>query len=604
MWSVIWLSMWNILAGCVFRCLALLRESASVPRWVVVGFVIVVVCTFGRGPCRVASADGPYVDRPDVARALKSALSALREGMQSRDRSHLGLNVYACLKLGLTPEDRQFAVALNKIASYCGPEGYVGGKNPDHSIYVAGIEAMLLADAGGDQYQKELEVLRDFLVSRQNDHGSWTYQKGGSSDMSVTQYAILGLWAAERAGANVEKVVWAKAAKFLLGAQWQGAYTYRARRNERADLNMTGAGLSSLIICRKYLAGGFNPASTRAARAATDDATIRYGILRPVVVEDEEEEERDIESPIDPNLRVTRADLDQAIRAATDWVDGRFRPTGDKAAHLAYYYYTIERAGALTRREKFANKDWYDTCADALLPQQHPTGTWDLDSYDKYTDTAMIALFLARPTRKLTGAPVVTQIGGGLLSGGRGLPSDLTQFGKPASETKKPQTALEELLSDLSEATDTELPKLQQDLVSQIQVGDRDELIGQRETLAKLVTHPDAQVRRTALWAMGRTGDLRLARYAIAALDDVSPLVLTEARNALAWIARRPEAFGHAEDPLYGVPPGATLEQKQKAIEMWREGMIEDWGRWYLESSPYNERFDEFDLNLRARLAK
>lgn len=541
-------------------------------------------------------------DRADVERALLLARAALKPVLQQTDRTHVGLYAYACLKLGVPADDPALAPAIDRVARACAGADYAASEPDNHAVYVSGIEAMLLADAGGANYRDELAKIRDFIILRQNDHGSWTYTKGQSSDMSVTQYALLGLWAAERAGAKVDPVVWAKSANFLVHYQIDGGFAYSP--GSRPDLNMTSAGLGSLIICRKHLANGFLPKSLGASsqRRQRVDESIRYGILRPIVPEEEEPEAPELPVVV-PNIKVTTQQIDSGIAAAVGWIDQRFDVMSDKASHLAYWYYTLERAGALAQQDEFRGQDWYDRCADALLPQQTNAGFWDVNSYDTNTDTALIALFLARPTRKLAGSRPAQSIGGGLLSGGRGLPTDLSNFGKPEA-SDKPQTELEKLLASLAEAEEQALPKLQKQLVEQIQVSDREALIGQHETLAKLLNDPRADVRRTALWAMGRTGDLRLARYPILALDDRDVTVLTEARNALAWIARRPEAFGHPENPLEGLPPGASMEQKKAKVEQWRSGMIKDWGRWYLDASPYADRFDEFDLNLRTRLAR
>lgn len=541
-------------------------------------------------------------DRQDVIQALTRARAALKPALTTDNRSYIGLYAYACLKLGVSTEDPALASAIDKVAGYCRSGEYEACKTSHHAVYVSGIEAMLLADAGGQTYKGELEAIRNFLVGRQNDHGSWSYTKGPESDTSVTQYAILGLWAAERAGAKVDPLVWMKAVKFLLGAQKEGGFSYRSLSGSPTDSTMTAAGVGCLVICRKYLSGGALPKSARKKVAREIDTDVRYGILRPIIPVEPEPEPVPQEL-IDPEGLLTVDRIDNAIDNANRWIDAKFTVTGDKTSHLAYWFYTLERAGALAGRDNYRGVDWYDRCADALVPQQTDDGFWNLNSYDKNTDTAFIALFLARPTRKLAGRRPAAPIGGGLLSGGRGLPADLTQFGKPTRDDK-PLSPLEQLLADLSEAQEQELPKLQEELVETIQLSRPEELIGQHETLIKLVTHEKADVRRTALWAMGRTGDLHLSRYAIAALDDRDVTVLTEARNSLAWIARRPTSFGHPENPLEGVATGATMEEKKTAVEKWRTAMIRDWGRWYLETSPYADRFDEFDLNLRAKLSK
>ena len=225
---------------------------------------------------------------------------------------------------------------------------------------------------------------------------------------------------------------------------------------------------------------------------------------------------------------------------------------------------------------------------------QRQNGSWDLGSQIEQ-DTAFIILFLSRSTLQLVDRkPPPELFGGGLLLGGRGLPSDLTQYGKPQETARKIATPLEQLLNDLASAEATELPELQKKFVEQVQLGDHKELIGQSDRLIALTKNTDASVRRIAVWAMGRTGELDLARHVLPMFDDPSPAVLTEVRNAMAWIARRPDAYNLDE-----FPPA-----DKNALEAWRNEAWRKWGNWYLSNSLYGERLDEFELNLRRRLAE
>ena len=61
------------------------------------------------------------------------------------------------------------------------------------------------------------EAGRDFLVKNQTS-GYWRYPSGGF-DLSNTQYALLGLKAADRCGLEVPASTWKAALDFLLGFQ-------------------------------------------------------------------------------------------------------------------------------------------------------------------------------------------------------------------------------------------------------------------------------------------------------------------------------------------------------------------------------------------------
>src|SRR5690606_16828354 len=101
-------------------------------------------------------------------------------------------------------------------------------------------------------------------------------------------------------------------------------------------------------------------------------------------------------------------------------------------------------------------------------------------------------------------------------------------------EVHKPSSPLDSLLNELSKAGGDDLFKVQEKIIEKIQLGDRSELIGQTDKLLTLLKNPDPQIRRTALWALGRSDDRNLVRYAIQALqEDPDVDVLVEAHNAL-----------------------------------------------------------------------
>ena len=70
----------------------------------------------------------------------------------------------------------------------------------------------------------------DFLVKNQTS-GYWRYPDGGF-DLSNTQYALLGLKAADRCGLNVPSAVWKSALDFLLGFQATDGVPVDVRANE------------------------------------------------------------------------------------------------------------------------------------------------------------------------------------------------------------------------------------------------------------------------------------------------------------------------------------------------------------------------------------
>jgi hypothetical protein len=175
---------------------------------------------------------------------------------------------------------------------------------------------------------------------------------------------------------------------------------------------------------------------------------------------------------------------------------------------------------------------------------------------------------------------------------GRGLPDDLSQAivkdGKV--ESTKDLGPIDQLLAELEKVESVDVAQAQ--FVEKVQLGDREELIKQKGRLLKLAKHPHVEVRRTAIWALGRTEDLKVARLLIDALDDNDVDVMVEARNALCILSRKPLGFGLPESPFEGLPESAGDKEKEAAVKAWREKLKEKWGAWYYKYRPYEERDD------------
>ena len=532
------------------------------------------------------------------------------------------LRLYALLKAKYPKDSPVVRSLLEGVLTHFRSGEYTrpGGRN--QATYTAGLDAMILLEIDAKKYRPQLVILRDYLLAEQLDNGGFNYDgKGTDGDTSVSQYGMLGLWAVERAGIEVPTGAFDACARWhLVHRQASGgfAYTPKIRGNE-ADLNMTVAGLGSLGIARLYLKAKSEARSNNFAvrtKAADDQETavaaidpgeppVRYGVRFPIVPEDVADSGDAEEAPPEPEQLpkeaivtkeadlLTKEAVSKGMIPPLNYLNRAFTPTGKSERFNAYYYYALERAAALSELEQIAGQDWFDVCSTEIVGRQQSDGAWLLgDRHD--ADTAFCILFLTRSTRQLVGPPRKKDslFGGGLLLGGRGLPADLSQYGKAAPDERRIETPLEKMLSDLASADATDLPDLQKKLVEEVKIGDHSKLIGQSERLIELSGHGSADVRRVAVWAMGRTGELPLARHVLPMFDDPSPAVLTEARNAMAWIARRPDAYGIPEYP----------PRDDDGLSRWRRAAWIAWGDWFLEQSPYGQRLDEFELDLQRRL--
>ena len=136
----------------------------------------------------------------------------------------------------------------------------------------------------------------------------------------------------------------------------------------------------------------------------------------------------------------------------------------------------------------------------------------------------------------------------------------------------------------------------QQAIVEKVELGDREALVGQRNRLMRLARDPRVEVRRTAIWALGRCATIHEARILVKALDDPELSVVIEANTALCWFSRRPNGFGRPSDPLAELPENATERRKEEAAKTWRARVRTDSRAWFQNVRPYSERNLPIDL--------
>ncbi|HVW02877.1 MAG TPA: HEAT repeat domain-containing protein, partial [Planctomycetaceae bacterium] len=194
--------------------------------------------------------------------------------------------------------------------------------------------------------------------------------------------------------------------------------------------------------------------------------------------------------------------------------------------------------------------------------------------------TSFGVLFLGKATAKMLGRKPVEQVGAGLLTGGRGLPTNLEDAAvqKGKVEIHKPKGSFEELLAELEKPqAEVQVEAAQSAIVELVQIDHPEQLVGQIDRLLKLARDPRPEVRRTALWALGRSREFRTAPTLIAALDDPDLDVYVEARNALRTLSRKVGEFNVEEEPP---------SKEERAAERAK------WRKWWLSVRPYDLRDD------------
>ena len=194
------------------------------------------------------------------------------------------------------------------------------------------------------------------------------------TDMSVSQYGVLGLWAAVKYGWELPPAYWQATETAWYNYQqpdggW--AYTGQPRVSGAADGNiyptsvsMTAAGVASLFI-------------TLDALHANDGVRCNGNVSSPRI----EAGLRYLADALPYILDLKPTPNDPVMRAAIE-------------GHLGSRQYTLygyERVGVASGQKFIGDLDWYDAGADWLLKKQNANGSWGGTS-----DTALALLFLAR----------------------------------------------------------------------------------------------------------------------------------------------------------------------------------------------------------------
>ena len=515
------------------------------------------------------------------------------------------LACYSLVKAGVDKQHPDIQKAVQAVRAKCESRGYFPG---GHYNYEAGVDAMLLEAVDREAYLPQLEMIAQFLIARQRPHGGWYYpNESGTTteygDTSITQYGILGLWAASRAGVEVPTDTWERAAKWLLATQNRdGGFGYHpvapsGQGQGAPELSMgtmTVAGTGSLLVVRHVLFretdfdDGVRPAA----------ATRRFGVLERMTDEKEK-----IKLKVKTNPTMSAAAFDKGLKDGIKWTGDRYADPRGMNAYGNYYYYGIERIAALLDVEKIGTHDWYNEGADELLRRQSDDGSWT-DSCGRIPATALTLLFLTKATAGTISKPKRTPVlGGGLLVGGRGLPDNLdaVKINEGEVSKRKMHGPVDSLLAELEKSSGAKVEAAQEAVVEAVQLEHPEELIGQVDRLKRLSADKRIEVRRTAMWALGRTGNVSVAPFLIRGLSDADESVVREASVALSILSRRPNGWRTVPvDPLDGLADDATNDERSAHLKRWQKKSTEAWTDWYMKVRPYDERDDRTTLKRKS----
>jgi hypothetical protein len=513
------------------------------------------------------------------------------------------LAAYALLKVGRPVNHPIVVSAIEFILKDQDPEAEMYKPEfEEKGVYDAGLAIMLLAEVDPKKHLPTMEKIVKYFVDRQLPDGAWTYPKETVGDTSMTQYAILGLWAAQRSGVDVPIEVWNKAAQWHIKTQMgDGGFSYHPGTTHGPERgasthNLTNAAGGSLLICRLNM---YPALPMLGSNKKVKKKPKKFGVLEDVDPNAGKSEVQVARAAI--KGLVSASQIENSAKRALGWMNARFvneTPSG----HKSYFYYTIERFASLAGVQKISGNEWYPYYLGVLQRKQKPDGSWHTHS-GPANGTSLALLFLARATGKILKP---ADLGGGLLAGGRGLPDDLENANSNGGKIKKRKIEgdLDKLLTNFEKLDLSALEDTQTAIVEKIQLGSKEELLGEMPRIRKLIEHPNGDIRRTAVWALGRSGDLRDAYLLIQRFEESDIGVLVETNNALCYLSRKLSGIGVPDDPFEGLKDNPTQAQQDAAMAAWRKDAIEKWTRWYLRVRPYNDRNDLFQLKFGGAVKK
>jgi hypothetical protein len=275
------------------------------------------------------------------------------------------LSLYTLLKSGVAAQHPGVLQALAYLQS-----------SPAEKTYTAGCQLMAAAAMKDPQHLWWAEETAGDLLSWQERNGGWSYP-GVHTDMSLTQYAALGLRAAASLGIEIDPDVWNEMAEFALNHQqsWKstdrapaGGFSYHPGSGITGS--MSTAGVAILYICREQLGDKIKP--------------------------------------------TIRRQVDESILAGGRWIDNQFtvrENPGAGASWQHYYLYGLERVGAFLNTERFGGREWYWEGAQFLVSAQGGAGEWGDPWGNWERNTCFALLFLNRATARATTQPAAEDPG-------------------------------------------------------------------------------------------------------------------------------------------------------------------------------------------------
>jgi hypothetical protein len=507
-------------------------------------------------------------NEPAVAKGLRY----LEQNAGGQQTGEVALAALALLKGEVPPTSPALAGLLAHLHKRFTSEGYQPEQQGGQDVYEAAVVAMVLANLEAETRRAEIDQIARYLMGKQKSSGGWDYDARTVGDSSISQYAVLGLWEAASAGADVPPAVFDRAAGFYIATQAaSGGWFYHSDEPSRGEtMAMTAAGVGSLLICQRQLA--------QHRELIRGEAPSK--LLTPLNAPGTRASYEIVNSP---------ARIEPAVKRGLSRLASLFTTRSDSpmvGPSVYYALYGIERIGALADRATLGRINWFDQGRQFILSSQQGDGSWS-SAFGSVPNTVWALLFVTRSTAKTLARIEVKRLGAGTLLGGRGLPTDLTSLTVAGGRViSRPMNgAVEGMLAVLEDPRATTADSAVAGLVTRYQAEGPAVLKPLKDRFRKLLTDRDPGLRQVAAWALARTGDLDVVPDLCTALLDNDPSVVETTRNGLQLLSRKIDGLGP--------PPGAGAgaEQRARAARQWRA--------WYDRTRPLDLEGQDEDNPVR-----
>ncbi len=483
--------------------------------------------------------------------AVHRGVDFLKTQIPKMNSGEAGISALAMIKSHVPLNDPGLVACIARFGQNFNGTTYTPETKGGSEIYECSVAIMAMVNIDPVGYKPYIDAACQYLLSKQMPNGAWDYSDRTAGDVSISQYALLGLWEGENVGITVPAKVWDMAAKWYISTQNStGSWIYHPDDTRwPPTVAMTGAGVGSLMLCQHQL-----------VRHRKGQEQLNP-LMTPLVIDGMAAELR-------YKVETSTDSVNKAMKAGIRWMGENFQTSNAEIVGQSIFYclYGMERVIALAKDLKLqVPSDWYKRGIQYVLGSQKASGAWDGVQHKEVPNTCWAILFSTKATEISVNRITIRRLGSARLKGGRNLPTNLDDVEVVQGElvVKPMGGAVEGMLAALEDPKGESAMSALEGLKMKYQTEGPKALRPHKERFRKLVNDRDEGLRKVAIWALGRTGDLDAAPILIKALLDPDEDVMNEARVSLQVLSRKLEGFGPE--------PKSSPEERQAAALKWQE---------------------------------